>query len=373
MIYLDNAATTRPLKSAVEDAERALRELYFNPSAPYAGGLQTHREIETARQEILSLVADQENFELIFTSCGTEADNQAIFGSVKRGNFVLSEGEHAAVYECAKELKNRGVDVRFAPLDRDGSVNVEALLSLVDENTSLVSVIHVNNETGAINPIERISEKVKQKNNRTLFMSDGVQAFGKIRVRLTKNIDFYSISAHKIGALKGTGALIKRKKVNLAPYLYGGGQESGKRSGTENVFGILTFASAAKKKFSSLDLDGERILRLRERLFEKLDKNIFVRLSSEKGTPYVLSVAARGLRGETLVRMLSDQGVFVGTGSACSSKKQYSRVVEACGVDKELLNGVLRFSFSPENTAEEIDEAAEIVNRAARELLGRVK
>ena len=373
MIYLDNAATTRPLKSALDDAERALNELYFNPSALYAGGIQTHREIERAREESLSLVADQENFELIFTSCGTEADNQAIFGSVRRGNFVTTAGEHAAVYECAKELKNRGIGVRFAGLNRDGSVNIDELLHLVDENTALVSVIHVNNETGAINPIGEIAEKVKQKNSRTLFMSDGVQAFGKIPVRLKKNIDFYSVSAHKIGALKGTGALIKRKKINLAPYLHGGGQESGKRSGTENVFGILAFASAAKRKFSCLKEDAERILKLRESLFEKLDKDIFVRLSSEAGTPYILTVAAKLIRGETLVRMLSDKGVFAGTGSACSSKKPFSRVIEACGIEKELLNGVLRFSLAPENTAEEIDEATRIINDTAKELYGRVK
>lgn len=372
MIYLDNAATTRPLKSAIEDAERALNDLYFNPSALYAGGIQTHREIDRAREEILSLIADRENFELVFTSCGTEADNQAIFSGVKRGNFVTTLGEHAAVYECAKELKNRGIDVRFAGLNKDGSVDAEALLSLVDENTSLVSVIHVNNETGAVNPILSIADKVKQKNGRTLFMSDGVQAFGKIPVRLTKNIDFYSVSAHKIGALKGTGALIKRKKTNLAPYLYGGGQESGKRSGTENAFGILAFASAAKKKFASLKEDGDYVLSLREELFEKLDKG-FVRLSSENGTPYILTVAAKGIRGETLVRMLSDRGVFAGTGSACSSKKPFSRVIEACGVDRELLNGVLRFSFSAENTKEEIASAADIINATAKELYGRVK
>ncbi len=373
MIYLDNAATTRPLKSAVSAAERALYDLYFNPSALYAGGIRTYREIDGARGEILSLLADRENFELVFTSCGTEADNQAIFGSVKRGNFVTTAGEHAAVYECAKELKNRGTDVRFAPLNGDGSVNEDELLRLVDENTSLVSVIHVNNETGAINPIERISEKVKQKNSRAVFMSDGVQAFGKIPVRLTKNIDFYSVSAHKIGALKGTGALFKRKKVNLAPYLYGGGQEGGKRSGTENVFGILTFASAAKEKCASLKSDGERVLKLREMLLEKLDRNMFTRVSSICGTPYILTVAAKGIRGETLVRMLSDRGVYVGTGSACSSKKPYSRVIEACGVDRGLLNGILRFSFSAENTQEEITSAAEIINATAKELYGRVK
>ena len=373
MIYLDNAATTRPSGKAIEGAKRALELMYFNPSALYAGGLQTHREIESAREEILSLIADPNNFDLIFTSCGTEADNQAIFSSVKRGNLVVSAGEHAAVYESAKELKNRGLDVRFAPLNGDGSVNEEALLRLVDENTALVAVIHVNNETGAVNPIFTLAEKVKQKNSRTLFFSDGVQAFGKIPARLTKNIDLYSVSAHKIGAPKGTGALIVKKGVKLQPYLYGGGQEGNRRSGTENVFGILSFALAAKEKFASLQADGARIVSYRERLFEKLDKELFVRLSPESGTPYILTVAAKGLRGETLLRMCSDEGLYLGTGSACSSKKPYSRVIEACNVPKELLNGVLRFSFSPENTEDEIDGAAAIVNRVARELYGRVK
>ena len=373
MIYLDNAATTRPSKKAVEGAERALDALYFNPSALYAGGLEAHREIENARAEILSLIADSNNFDLTFTSCGTEADNQAIFGSVKRGNFVLSAGEHAAVYECAKELKNRGVDVRIAPLNRDGSVNAEALLSLVDAQTALVSVIHVNNETGAVNPVFSLADKVKQKNSRTLFMSDGVQAFGKIPVRLTKNIDFYTISAHKIGAPKGTGALIQKKGARLTPFIYGGGQEGNRRSGTENVFGILAFSLAAKEKCALLKADGERILSYRERLFEQLDHELFARISPQDGTPYILTVAAKNLRGETLLRMCSDRGLYLGTGSACSSKKPFSRVIEACGVEKDLLNGVLRFSFSPENTEGEIDEAAAIVNSAARELLRRVK
>lgn len=373
MIYFDNAATTRPLTSAIGDAERALNEFYFNPSAPYAGGIQTHKEVDLARKELLAYLGGEENFELIFTSCGTEADNQAIFGSVRRGNFVLSAGEHAAVYECAKELKNRGIEVRFAPLNADGSVNQEELFRLTDENTSLVSLIHVNNETGAINPIEEIAEKVKKKNERTLFFSDGVQAFGKIPFRLTKNIDFYAVSAHKIGAIKGTGALIKRKNVNLSPYLYGGGQEKDKRGGTENTFGIFAFASAAKSKFAALKEDGERIFRYRESLFENLDQDIFVRLSPQTGTPYILTVAAKGVRGETMIRMLSDRGVYAGTGSACSSKKPFSRIIEACGVGKELLNGVLRFSFSPETKEEEILSAAKIINRTAKELYGRVK
>ena len=370
MIYLDNAATTRPNQEALDGAVAALTN-YYNPSSLHAGGTEAARAIERAREEILALIAPRQ-FELVFTSCGTEADNQVIFSSVKRGNFVTTAGEHAAVYECAKELKNRGVEVRFAPLQKDGSVEAEAVLSLVDDNTALVSVIHVNNETGAINPVSQIARFVKQKNSRTLFMSDGVQAFGKIDFSLTDDIDFYTVSAHKIGGLKGTGAIFKRKSKNLSPYLYGGGQEGSKRSGTENVCGILAFASAAKRRFSTLKEDAERILGLRELFFDGLDKSLFTRLSPASGTPYILTVACPRLRGEVLVRMLSDKGVYAGTGSACSSKHPYSRVMEACGVDKKLLDGVLRFSFSWENSEEEIKEAIQIVNALARELYGRM-
>ncbi len=373
MIYLDNAATTRPNEQAVLRASEAVSSIWYNPSALYEGGGLARKTIDSAREKLLLFAADSSAFELIFTSCGTEADNQAIFGAAKRGNFVTTAGEHAAVYACAQELKNRGVEVRYEPLRSDGSVDCEALLNLVDGNTSLVSVIHVNNETGAINPVAELAARIKQINPRTVFHSDGVQAFGKIPVRLTKHIDLYSVSAHKIGGLKGVGALIKRRSLSLSPYLYGGGQEGGKRSGTENVLGILAFSYSADSAFHALEENAKRVSFLREKLWNSLDKNIFFRLSSVSGTPYILSVSASGLKGEVLQRMLSDKGVYVGTGSACSSKRPHSRVMEACGHKKELLEGVLRLSFSAETTEEEIVEAARIINNVASRLQGRLK
>ena len=367
MIYLDNAATTRPLESAVAKAETYLKEEYFNPSARYHGGAEVSRMISRARGYLLERVADRAEFELIFTSCGTEADNQAVFSAAKRGNAVTTAGEHAAVFESFKALKNRGVEPRFAPISADGSVDEDALLSLVDEKTSLVAVVHVNNETGAVNDVFSIAKKVKQKNPRAVFLSDGVQAFGKIPVRLTKDIDFYAVSAHKIGGAKGTGALIRRKGCTaLAPYVMGGGQENGMRSGTENTFGIACFYHAAEEKFASLREDAERIARYRERLWALLDRGLFERISPENGTPYILTVSATGLRGEILQRELWDRGVAVGTGSACSSKKPFSRVIEACGYGEEALYGVLRISFSPATTEEEIEKAAQALNACAR-------
>ena len=371
MIYLDNAATTRPEKDAVEAALPYLHEKYFNPSALYGGGVLVQGELRRAREYLLSQAADKTRFELYFTSCGSEADNTAIFSAARRGNAVTTAGEHAAVFQSFSELKQRNVEPRFAPLLSDGRVDTEALLSLVDDKTTLVSVVHVNNETGAVNDIISLAKAVKSKNPRCLFLSDGVQAFGKLPFRLTPDIDFYAISAHKIGGAKGTGALIRRKGVPLSPYIFGGGQEGGLRSGTENVFGILCFEAAAKKKFSTLESDFSRLKIYCEQLYSALDKEIFLRISPEDGTPYILTVAAKNLRGEILQRLLEERGVLVGTGSACSSKHPVSRVITACGTPKEYLNGVLRFSFSPATTEEEVKTAAEAANSAARELIAR--
>ena len=370
MIYLDNAATTKPNERALSRAAAYLTEKWQNPSGLYRAGLSLLGELKEARSALLSPVADETLFTLAFTSCGTEADNQALFGYGRRGNVVTTAGEHAAVASAAAELKNRGVEVRFAPLNGDGSVNAEALLSLVDDKTSLVSVIHVNNETGAINDVNGLAKAVKAKSPRALFHSDGVQAYGKIPFRLGREIDLYAVSAHKIGALKGTGALIRKKSLSVRPYIFGGGQEGGERSGTENVFGIKVFAYAAEEKFRTLKEDFTRLRAEREALWNALDKDIFVRISPEEGSPYILSVSAPGLRGEVLLHMADDRGLVVGTGSACSSnaKHRYSRVILACGADERTADGVLRLSFSPQTTAEERAAAADILNAAAREL-----
>lgn len=368
MIYLDNAATTKPNEESVRAAEKFILSEYYNPSALYAEGYNLHLEIKKARSNLLSLIADDEKYSLIFTSGGTEADNQAIFCGGKRGNVVTTYGEHAAVFAAMSELKLRGTEVRFADLNADGSVNVEKLLSLVDGNTSLVSVIHVNNETGAINDVNSIAAQVKIKNGWTLFHSDGVQAFGKIPFKLSSHVDLYSVSAHKIGGIKGCGALIKRKQTIIKPYIYGGGQEAGLRSGTENVFAIKCFEHAAINKYRNLKSDYEKVCRLNKILISKLDNSLFKVLSSDKASPYIISVIADGLRGETVMHELNDRGLIIGTGSACSSnsKKRYSRVLLACGLKENMADGALRISFSAENTAQEIEEAAEIMNTVVK-------
>ncbi len=372
MIYLDNAATTRICEAAMERARELFTENYYNPSAKYGGGFAVSAMIKKARGSLLAQIADPSKFELIFTSGGTEGDNQAVFCGARRGNAVTTEGEHAAVYASFTELKNRGVEPRFVPVRRDGGVDAQAIAERVDEKTSFVSVIHVNNETGAINDVAAIARAVKAKNPRVIFHADGVQAFGKIPVRLTSDIDLYTVSAHKIGGAKGTGALVKRKGLTLPPLLFGGGQEGGLRSGTENPFGIVAFSAAAEEWFSRPSEDAARIAACREALFSALDKTLFRRISPEGGSPYILSVSAVGMRGEVLQRMLWDRGVVVGTGSACSSKHRFSRVILACGYPKDVADGVLRLSFSRDSTREEALQAARACNEAASEFSERV-
>ena len=368
MIYFDNAATTKPDENSLKQAEKYLMHDFYNPSALYAEGHKINLDLKQSAVNILSPIGDMNSFSVIFTSCGTEADNQAIFCGGKRGNVVTALGEHSAVYSAVNEIKQRGIEVRFARLNSDGSVDVEHLLSLIDAKTSLVSVIHVNNETGAVNDVAQIARRIKEKNQYTLFHSDGVQAYGKIPFRLTPDMDLYSVSAHKIGGIKGCGALIKRKNLVLKPFIYGGGQQQGLRSGTENIFGIKCFEYASINRYAKLDENYKKAKKINELIRSGLDSNLFKIISPTSSSPYILTVSAVGLRGETIMHEADDAGLIIGTGSACSSNanKRYSRVILACGYAENVADGVLRLSFSPENTLNEGQEAVEILNKIVK-------
>ena len=366
MIYLDNAATSTPLKESVEFAQKYI-ENYYNPSALYSGGIEVSSFLKEVRAYIVSTVC-HDGYDCIFTSCGTEADNTAVFSSAKRGNAVTTLGEHSAVFEPFKELERRGVEARFAKLNKDGSVNTDDLLSKIDGNTSFVSVVHVNNETGAVNDINAIAEKVKKINPKTVFHSDGVQAYGKMPYRLSSAVDMYSISAHKIGALKGVGALLKKKNISLHPLIFGGGQEGGLRSGTENVFGIATFYKAAQVRYSQIAADRDRYIDLKNLFVSTLNDEYVKLISSENCAPHIVSITAPKLRGEVLQHILEKRGIIVGTGSACASLNKHSRVLKECGYSAQELDGVLRISFSAFTRPEDVVEAANGINDACREL-----
>ncbi len=369
-IYLDNAATTKPDADILSQVcNNTLNDGFYNPSALYSSGRTVRKQIDTARVKILEKFPS--NYELLFTSCGSEADNLAIFSFAKRGNVITCNAEHSAVYNTFNQLKQRGLDVRFAPVNKDGGVNIEKLLSLVDEKTTFVSIVHVNNETGAVNDINQIATLIKQKNKSLIFHSDGVQGFLKIPFKFSSNIDLYSISAHKVCALKGIGALVYKKGLHLTPQLFGGGQEHGFRSGTENVFGIEVFSKAVEK-YSNVSQNYNRVCTLKN-LFCNGLKDEVVFISSENASPYIISFSVPGIKAEILQRVLDDNGVLVGTGSACSAKVGTSRIITACGLEKRIAEGVLRASFIFDTCEADILKAVETIKNCIKQLRKNLK
>lgn len=371
MIYLDNAATTKPSAQVKELCLRMIEEDFYNPSALYVSAAKIKKQIEEARKTIADVLSRKSN-EIVFTSGATEANNWAITRGLKNknGNLIITEGEHPSVYETAMALKSAGIEVRTAPLQKDGTVDKEKLLRLTDDKTTLVSLIHVSNETGAVNPICELAAAVKAKSPRALVHSDGVQAFCKIPVNLSKNlIDLYSISAHKVGGLKGVGALFIRDGVHLAPLLLGGGQEGKLRSGTENTMGIVTFAAAVK----SFKQDGQ-VANFYEHVaktFSQMD-GVTVNGSAQTASGYIVSLGIKGVKSEILQHLVYDDGVMIGLGSACSSKSKNNRILESMGVEKEFVEGNIRLSFSPDNTADEILLATKIIKKNIEKLRGMI-
>lgn len=372
MIYLDNASTTRVWDRAIKKTEEIYSVGFFNPSSTYGGGMTAASEIKAARATVAKRLNCAEN-EVYFTSCATEANNWAINGIFSgKGNIVVGGGEHACVYECAKSLKSKGFDVRFSKLLPSLEADEDDLLSLVDENTRLVSVIHASNETGTVNDVARLSRLVKQKNKSVVFHSDGVQAYLKISNDVKSlGVDLYSISGHKVGAPKGVGALYAAKSVRLKPFIYGGGQESGMRSGTENVAGIAALGVATEEY--SARFDGARALKLRQTLVSALAKaipSIVFLGEGAKTNGVIVAFSALGTRAEIIQSLCADQGVMIGRGSACSSRRGGNRVLEAAGFDKKVVDGALRLSLSPETTEEEILTAVKVVAKNVENLRG---
>lgn len=362
--YFDNAATTKCLDDVRQIVERYNHLYYYNPSANYLPSIDVHNEFECARDTILKELKGYGGG-LIFTSSGTEADNLALFGSKKRkdSNIVISAIEHPAVFNAAKALKESGFDVRIAPVNGAGVVDCERFVSLIDDNTSFISVMHVNNETGALNPIKELCAMAKKKNPNVLFHSDGVQALGKTSVNVADlGVDLYTISGHKIGAPKGIAALYVRKGVSLSPILYGGGQEGGMRSSTENVGGIISFGYAISRAVKELPERSARCHAFVDLIREKLSSiEDVLFISDENCVPGIFAFAMKDLRGEAMQHALSAEGFLVGTGSACSARRKNDRIRNALGLGKNYADGVIRISFGRENTLKEVDSLANAI------------
>ena len=371
IIFLDNASTTPLCEDAKKGIEFAVNK-YYNPSALYGEALSVKNEIENARAVIAKRLGASAN-EIFFTSCATESNNWVFESGFKnkKGNIVVSSMEHASVYQCAMRQKSRGADVRFVPLQSDGRIDIDKLYDLLDENTSLVSIIHCSNETGVINDLKAISSAIKSKCRNALFHSDGVQALCKTNNKVGELcVDMYSLSAHKIGGMKGIGALYIKKGVSLQPYIAGGGQEYGMRSGTENVAGILSFAAAVKNYENKFNAQRAQTLR---NIFISVLSNCDVKINgTATGSNCILSLSIKGIKAEVLQHMLSDKGVLIGLGSACSSKSRNNRVLSAMGVSPKLIEGSIRISTGIDTTEQDATNAAEIIKQEIYTLRGNL-
>ncbi len=371
MIFLDNASTTSPCGDIGKILDIACRS-YYNPSALYGEALKVKNMLEDARKEIANLLGADKS-EIYFTSCATESNNWAYEKGIKnkKGNIVVSASEHASGYESAMAQKSKGVDVRFAALNKDGSIDEDDLFDKIDENTCFVSVIHCSNETGTLNDIASIVKKIRSVNPKIVIHSDGVQAFLKYDYNIKElGVDLYSISAHKIGGLKGIGALFIKKGLNIAPLIVGGGQEFGARSGTENVAGILSFAQAAKHFKQNYDRD--MIIKMRKYMISEL-MPLNVKINGNQKAESILSVTIPGIKAEILQHMLSDKGVLIGLGSACSSRSRNNRVLSAIGLDQKEIEGSIRISFGIENDMKQIIAATDILKTEINDLRGNMR
>lgn len=362
-VYLDNSATTRCFDEVAELMTKIMCEDYGNPSSLHRKGVQAEQYIRYAKETIAKNLKVNEK-EIFFTSGGTESDNLALRGcayaNCRAGrHLITTQIEHPAILQTMKQLEEEGFRVTYLPVDEKGCIRPEDLQRAITGETILVSIMHTNNEVGSLQPIEEAGALIKRMNPRILFHVDAVQGYGKFRILPKKmHIDLLSVSGHKIHGPKGIGFLYVDEKVKIKPILFGGGQQNGLRSGTENVPAIAGLAKAIEIVYSNLDREVEELYRIKEAFVEGVKQipDVFVNgHSGRDGAPHVVSVSFQGVRSEVLLHALEDKGVYVSAGSACSAHKpQPSATLQAMGIDKELLGSTIRFSFSAFTTMDEI-------------------
>ena len=372
---MDNSATTRTFPEVAELMTRIMCEDYGNSSSMHSKGVQAEGYIRYAKETLARILKVNEK-EIIFTSGGTESDNLALIGCAlannRRGNHLITTKiEHPAILQTMQHLEQQGFRVTYLPVDGSGRVRMEDLHRAMTPETILVSIMHTNNEIGALQPIAEAGALIKRLNPNTLFHVDAVQGFGKARIYPKKmNIDLMSVSGHKIHGPKGVGFLYVGEKVKIHPITFGGGQQGNLRSGTENVPGIAGLAKAAEILYKDYDCDMERLWACKRRFMDgvrKIDNVVINGLlpgaPDGVGTaPHIVSVSFRGVRSEVLLHTLEEKNVYVSAGSACSSHKpQPSATLKAIGVEKELLDSTIRFSFSVFTTPEEVDVCLQVL------------
>jgi cysteine desulfurase len=370
--YLDNSATTSVIPEVAELVCKIMVKDYGNPSSMHLKGVEAERYIRTAKETFAKIMRVSEK-EIIFTSGGTESDNMAIIGSAlankRRGKHIITTViEHPAVLEAFRFLEEQGFEVTYLPVNNYGIVEAETLKSSLREDTILVSVMYVNNEIGALEPIGELGKIIKDYNKDIIFHVDAVQAFGKFRIYPYKdNVDLMSISSHKIHGPKGVGVLFIKDKTKIRPITFGGGQQKNMRSGTENVPGIAGMALAASILYEKFDEDTDRMYELKQYFVDevkKIEGTTVNGLTARDSAPHVVSVSFEGItRSEVLLHALEDKGIFVSSGSACASNHPaLSGTLQSIGVKKELLTSTLRFSFSIFTTKEELEYTIATIN-----------
>ena len=364
--YFDNSATTKVLDCVKDAVVDAMCVNYGNAAAKHRKGVEAENLIREAKKAITDTLKVQEK-EILFTSGGTESNNTALIGTAlanrRAGKHLITTGvEHPSIYNTMSFLEEMGFEVTYLPVDHLGHISLEDLEKAIREDTILVSVMYVNNEVGAVEPIEAISQCIKKKNPKTLFHVDAIQAYGKYKIRPKKQgIDLLSVSGHKIHAPKGVGFLYIRDGVKIRPILFGGGQQKGMRSGTENVPGCVGLGVAAREAYKDFDARIEKLYTLRERLIAGLKPLGGVTINGSEdhtNAPQIVCASFEGVRSEVLLHALEDKGVYVSSGSACSSNHPgISGTLKGIGVKKELLDSTIRFSLGDLNVEEEVDYA----------------
>lgn len=374
-VYLDNSSTTRSYKECADLVAEIMYNSYGNPSSLHRKGIEAEKRIKYAKEQVAETLKVSPS-EIYFTSGGTEADNLAILGvcGANRGKHILSTSiEHPAVLNTLRELENRGYVVDLLPVQKDGTVDINKLSKAIRKDTVLVSVMHVNNEIGTIQPVEKIGKIVKRENPSTIFHVDAVQSYGKIPFTAASlGADLISLSSHKVHGPKGMGALYVKNKVKIEPMIFGGGQQNNLRPGTENVPGIAGFGFAAQRACEKTEEKAYKMSQLRDVLKNGIISNISdvaINTPEENAAPHILNISFAYVKSEVLLHSLEADGIYVSSGSACSShKKGPSYVLSAIGTDRKLIDGSIRFSLSEFTTEDEIRYTIEKVTENVKKI-----
>lgn len=369
--YLDNSATTKCTGAAAEMVYKLLTEEYGNPSSLHMKGIEAEKYLNDSKKKIAKTLKVQEK-EIVFTSGGTESNNLAIIGAamanMRSGKHIITtEVEHASVHSVMQYLEESGFEITYLSVDHDGVIDIDELKNSIRNDTILVSIMHVNNEIGSVMPIEEAGKLIKEINPGTLFHVDAIQSYGKIIIRpRSMNIDLLSVSGHKIHGPKGSGFLYIKDKTKLKPIIYGGGQQKGMRSGTENVPAYAGLGVAAEEIYTDFEKKIEYMYELRDYFIEKILKLPGITVNGRmdhKSAPHVVSVSVDGVRAEVLLHTLEDRNIYVSAGSACSSNKpSISKTLKGIGLKQQLLDSTVRFSFCVNTTKDEIDYAIAVMS-----------